>query len=75
MNRTLTSPDSVVSPQLLEYNERSFPFRLSFLEAPTLPDRGDISRDLTDFSTMNTTLRAVEATEEHDESHVDFARQ
>ena len=35
------------------------------------PDRGDISGDLTDFSTTNTALRAVKATEEHDESHVD----
>ena len=33
---------------------------------------GYISGDLTDFSTA---LRAVKATEEHDESNVDFAQQ
>ena len=49
--------------------------RLSCLEAPTLPDRGDISGNLTDFSTTNTALRAVKETEEHNEVHVDFARQ
>ena len=73
MNRTLTSPNSVV--RVPSYNERSFPLRLSCLEAPTPPDRGDISGDLTDFFTTNTALRAVKATEEHDESHIDFARQ
>ena len=36
---------------------------------------GYISGDLTDFSTTNTAMRAVKETEEHDKSHVDFARQ
>ena len=71
MNRTLTSPDIVVSPS---HNERSSPLRLSCLEAPTLPDRGDISGQSTRFSTTNMALRAVKEAEEHDESHVDFAR-
>ena len=39
------------------------------------PDRGDISRHSTRFSTTNTALREVKETEEHDESHVDFTRQ
>ena len=71
MNRTLTSPDIVVSPS---HNERSSPLRLSCLEAPTLPDRGDISGQSTRFSTTNMALRAVKETEEHDESYVDFTR-
>ena len=56
------------------YNERSFPLRLSCLEAPTPPDRGCVSRDLTDFSTTNKALHAVKETEEHNQSHVDFTR-
>ena len=49
--------------------------RLSCLEAPTPPDRGDISGQSTRFSTTNTALRAVKEAEERDESHVDFTRQ
>jgi hypothetical protein len=37
-------------------------------------NRGDISGDLTDFSSINGPLRAVKGTEEHDESHVDITR-
>ena len=58
-----------------EVNERSSPLRLSCLETPTPPDRGDISGQSTRFSTTNTALRAVKETEEHDESHVDFTRE
>ena len=72
MNRTLTSRDSVVIPS---HNDRSSPLRLSCLEAPTPPDRGDISGQSTSFYTTNTALRAVKEAEEHDESHVDFTRQ
>ena len=36
-------------------------------------DRGDISGDLSDFSSINGPLRAVKGTEERDESHVDLA--
>ena len=56
MNRTLTSPDIVVSRS---HNERSSPLRLSCMEAPTLPDRGDISGQSTRFSTTNTALLEV----------------
>ena len=37
-------------------------------------DRGDISGDLSDFSSINGPLRAVKGTEERDESHVDLTR-
>ena len=67
MSRTLTSTDSVVS--LLE---RSSPLRLSRLEAPTPPNRGDISGQSTRFSTTYTALHAVEGTEKCDESHSDI---
>jgi hypothetical protein len=72
MNRTLTTPDSVASRS---YNERSFSMSLSCLESPAPPDRGDISGQLTSFSTTKTALRAVKETEECDESHVDLTRQ
>ena len=45
------------------------------LEAPTPPDRGDITGQLTRFFTTYTALRAVKETEECDESHVDLIRQ
>ena len=48
--------------------------RSSYLEAPTPLDRGDISGDLTDFSSINGPLRAVKGTEERDESHVNPTR-
>jgi hypothetical protein len=38
--------------------------RLSYLEAPTPPDQGDISGQSTRFSTTNTALRAVKDAEE-----------
>ena len=57
MNSPLTSPDIVVSPPLQ---------RAQFLIALNSPgsthaggDRGDISGDLTDFSSTNGALRAV----------------
>ena len=37
-------------------------------------DRGDISGDLTDISSINRPLRAVKGTEERDELHVDLTR-
>jgi hypothetical protein len=45
------------------------------LEAPTPLDRGDVSGDSTDFSSINGPLRAVKETEERVESHVDLTRQ
>ena len=61
--------------QVPSHNKHSSSLRLSCLEAPTPPDRGDISGQSTRFFTTNTALRAVKATDEHDESHVDFARE
>jgi hypothetical protein len=49
--------------------------RLSCLEAPTPPDRGDISGQSTRFSTTSKALRAVKETKKHDELHVDLTRQ
>jgi hypothetical protein len=73
MNRTLTSPDSVVSSSLQ---------RAQFFIALNLPgsnraagDRGGISGDLTDFFSTNEALRAVQETQEGDESHIDLTRQ
>ena len=71
MNRTWTSPDIVVSPR---YNEGSFSSRLTHLKAPTPLDRGGISGDLTEFSSIYTALRAVKGTEEGNESHVDLTQ-
>ena len=59
--------------QVRSHNEHGYSSRLSHLEAPT-QDRGDISCDLTDFSSINGPLRAVKGTEERDESHVDLTR-
>ena len=71
MNRTLTSPDSVVSPQ----SQRA-QFSIAFIlpGSTTPPDQGDISVQSTRFSTTNTALRAVKEAEERNESHVDFTR-
>jgi hypothetical protein len=60
--------------QVRSHNEHGYSSRLSHLEAPTPLDRGDISGDLTDFSSINGPLRAVKGTEERDESHVDLTR-
>jgi len=60
--------------QVSRYNEQGYSLRLSHLEAPTPLDRGDISGDLTDFSSINGPLRAVKGTEEGDESHVNLTR-
>ena len=56
------------------YSERSPPLRLSCLEAPTPPNRGGISGLSTRFFIMNTALRAVKETKEHDELRVDLTR-
>ena len=71
MNRTLTSPGSLVNPS---YIERSSSLRLSCLEVPTPPDRGDILGQSTDFSTTNTALRAVKETKKCEELHGDLTR-
>ena len=56
MNRTLTSPDIVVSPRS---PRAQFSMKFSSLEASMPPDRGDILGQSTRFSTTNTALRAV----------------
>jgi hypothetical protein len=56
-------------------NEHSFSLRLSCLEAPMPPDRGDISGLPTLFFTTNTALRLVKETKEHDDLHVDLTLQ
>ena len=71
MNRTLTSPDVVKGRSC---NEQGYSSRLSYLEAPTPLDRGDISGDLTFFPSINGPLRAVKGCKERDESHVDLTR-
>jgi hypothetical protein len=48
--------------------------RLSHLKAPTPLARGDISGELTYFSSINGPLRSVKGTEERDESHVDLSQ-
>ena len=60
--------------QVPSYNEHSSSSRLSYLEAPTPPDRVDISGDLTDFSSTNGGVLAVKGTKKLDESHVDLTR-
>jgi hypothetical protein len=60
--------------QVRSCNEQGYSSRLSHLKAPTPLDRGDISGDLTEFSSINGPLRAVKGTEERDESHVDLTR-
>ena len=56
------------------YNEQGSSARSSDLEAPMPLDRGVISGDLTEFSSINGPLRAVKGTEERDESHVNLTR-
>ena len=73
MTRTLTSPGSVVSPQL-----KCAQFSIAFIlpgSTHAAESRCGISGQSTRFSTTNTALRAVKETEKHDESHVDFTRQ
>jgi hypothetical protein len=56
------------------HNEHGYSLRLSKQKAPTPLYRGDISGDLTDFSSINGPLRAVKGTEERDESNIDLTR-
>jgi hypothetical protein len=60
--------------QVRSYNEKCYSLCLSHLEAATPLNRGDISVDLTNFSSINELLRAVKGTEERGEPHVDFIR-
>jgi hypothetical protein len=73
MNRTKTSPDSVVSSLLQRIK---FFIRL-YTSGSThaAGDRGGISGDKTNFSSTNGSLRAVHETQEGDESHDDLTRQ
>jgi len=70
INCTLTSSGIVVSPQL--QRTQFFVAFDSPLEASMPLDRGDISSDLTDFSSTNGALRAVKWTEESNELNVDL---
>ena len=72
MNRTLTSPDSVVSPQ----SQRA-QFSIAFILPGNTHAAGSsgISGQSTRFFTTNTALQAVKETQEHDELHDDFTRQ
>jgi hypothetical protein len=76
MNRTTTSP---VCMESTRSKKRSFPSRLSHLEAHTPQHRGDISGDLSatrpDLYFTIKALCAFRATYSRDESHVDLARQ
>jgi hypothetical protein len=60
--------------QVRSCNEQGSSLRLTHLEAPTPLDRGNISGDLTDFSSINGPLRAVKGTQERDKSHLDLIR-
>jgi hypothetical protein len=60
--------------QVCSYNEQASSSRLSYLEAPKPLDRGDISVDLIDFSSINGPLRAVKGTVERDESPFDLTQ-
>jgi hypothetical protein len=48
--------------------------RLAHLKVPAPLDRGEISGDLTDFSSINGALRAVKGTKEGDESHANLTQ-
>jgi len=71
MNSTATSPGNVARPQLQRAQ-----FSIAFICQETQPRlvRGDISGQLTRFSTTNTALCAVKETEKHDESHAELSR-
>jgi hypothetical protein len=60
--------------QVRSCKEQGYSSRISHLEAPTPLDRGDISGDLTDFSSINGPFHAVKGTEERNESNVDLTR-
>ena len=65
MNSTLVSHDIVASPPL---QRAQFFIELNHLEAPTPLYLGDISDDLTVFSSTNGALRAVKGTKKGSES-------
>jgi hypothetical protein len=62
MNRTMTSPDSVVSPPL--QRTKFFIALISPGSTHAAGDRRGISGDLTDFASTNGALRAVKGTQE-----------
>jgi hypothetical protein len=73
MNRTMTSPDSVVSPPL--QRTQFFIALISPGSTHAAGDRAGISGDLTSFSATNGALRTVKGTQMGNESHDDVARQ
>jgi hypothetical protein len=67
MNRTITLPNSLVSPPL---KRAQFLIALiSHGSTHAAGDRAGISGDLTDFASPNGALRAVKGTQEENESH------
>jgi hypothetical protein len=69
MNRTLTSPDSVVSPPS---QRAQFCIVLNSPKSDhAAGDLGGISGNLTDFTSTNGALCEVKETQEGDESHDD----
>jgi hypothetical protein len=72
MNRTMTSPDSVVSPPL--QRTQFFISLISPGSTHAAGDRAGISGDLTDYSATNGALRAVKGKEERDEWFDDLNR-
>ena len=73
MNRTMSSPDSVVSPPLKR--TQFFIALISPGSSQAAGDRRGISGDLTDFTSTYGALRAVKGTQEGDELHEDLTRQ
>ena len=61
--------------QVTRYNERITPSHLAHLDAPTPPDRSDISDQSTRSSSTYTVLRAVKETEECGELRTNLTRQ
>jgi hypothetical protein len=71
MNRTSISPDIVASPPL---HRAQVSCACISLGSTTPLDQGDISGDLTDFSSINGVFLAAKETEKGNESLVDLTR-
>jgi hypothetical protein len=72
MNRTMTSPDRVVSPPL--QRTHFFIALISHGSTHAAGDRAGISGDLTDFTSTYGALRIVKGTHEGNESREDLIR-
>jgi len=71
MNSTLTSSNTLAR---LPLQRTQFLVTFDSPGSTTPLDRGGFSGDLTDFSSTNVALRAVEGTEEANEFHVDLTQ-